>query len=242
MKVTTLILLGTLFSSGAESLPVPKAEDHTQMWWAEGFPNQNPGAPWLRKIETGYYAMSLHTGTLAIEQLGKNEEGAELALKLTVDGKTYLPKGSEKWTRWTGPRLIESGRFFQRMDVTDVIFESGEGERLSTEARFEVAAWPDRLGLILSAQPGIEPIAAGEDSFGKVGGGYGLDGTNDFVVPHEDALEAGKFTQELEAFVPSNYEMEGQPAPWLVCKNRNEAANGNYGIMIVNGRAVGLMR
>jgi hypothetical protein len=45
MKVTTLILLGTLFSSGAESLPVPKAEDHTQMWWAEGFPNQNPGAP-----------------------------------------------------------------------------------------------------------------------------------------------------------------------------------------------------
>lgn len=239
MKATALILLGTLLSTGAESLPMPKAEDHTQMWWAGGFPNQNPGAPWVRKIETGYFSMALNTETLVIEDLAG--EGAKLELKLTVDGETYAARGAGKWTRWTGPRLIESGRFFQRMDVTDVIFESSEGKRLSTEARFEVAAWPDRLGLILSARPGIEPIAAGQDSFGKVGGGYGLDGTNDFVVPHEDALEAGKFTLELEAFVPSNYQMEGQPSPWLACKNRNEAANGNYGIMIVNGRAIGLM-
>ncbi len=239
MKATALILLGALLSTGAESLPMSKAEDHTQMWWAEGFPNQNPGAPWLRKIETGYYTMALNTGTLAIEDLAGEE--AELELKLTVDGETYLPKGVEGWTRWTGPRLVESGRFFQRMDVTDVIFESAKGKRLSTEARFEVAAWPDRLGLILSAQPGIEPIAAGESSFGKVGGGYGLDGMNELVVPHEAALDPEQFQLELDAFIPTDYRLEGRTSPWLVCKNRNEAANGNFGIMIINGRAVGLM-
>lgn len=241
MKLTTLMMAGAIAASLADSLPLPlpRAEDHTRMWWVGGFPNQNPGAPWLRKIETGFYTMSLHTGTLALEDLA-GEKG-ELELKLTVDGKTYAATGAEEWTRWTGPRLIESGRFFQRMDVTEVIFESAEGARLSAEARFEVAAWPDRLGFILSAQPGIEPIVAGENSFGKVGGGYGLDGTNEFVVPHEEALDPERFTLELEAFVPSNYQVEGQPSPWLVCKNRNEASNGNFGIMIVNDRAVGLM-
>lgn len=57
------------------------------------------------------------------------------------------------------------------------------GPPVNIEARFETAAWPDRRGLIFAARPGQESIKEGEASFGKIGGGYGLTGTNDLVIP-----------------------------------------------------------
>jgi hypothetical protein len=211
------------------------------MWWEGGFPNHTPTAPWLRVIETGSYAIALNTETLQIPRFGSGDAPADLELKITVGDKVYRATGGGKWTRFTGPRLIESGRCFQRADVTDLVFQSEDGETLNTEARFETAAWPDRLGLILAAGPGLQPIRSGEASFGMIDGGYGFDGTNDLVIPHAQELEPEQFTLELWAFVPTDYQASPRVSPWLVCKNRNEAANGNFGLMIVNGKAVARM-
>jgi hypothetical protein len=95
------------------------------------------------------------------------------------------------------------------------------GELLNVEARFETAAWPDRLGLIFAARPGQGTIHEGEASFGKIGGGFGLTGTNDLVVPHEVSLDPEHFTLELWVFVPEDKWNKNRGDSWLVCKNRD---------------------
>jgi hypothetical protein len=234
---------------------MPQTGDYTSMWWAEGFPGVIPNAPWKRCVQTGSYAMEQDTESLQFSHLGPVPPGvtyrqfgendqqvrqtyspAKLELELTANGKTYHCKNGGKWSRFTGPRLIESGLFMQRADVTDLEFTAADGSPpLNIEARFETAAWPDRLGLIFAARPGRSPIAKGEESFGKIGGGFGLDGTNDFVAPHEPSLDLAQFTLELWVFVPLDSRNPNRSSSWLVCKNRNEAYNGNFGIIMQNG-------
>ena len=234
----------------------PQRADYAHMWWAEGFPSHTPDAPWLRIVQTGRYAMALETETLRIPRLGPLPAGdlsyaecatadnrawqalpsAELALTITVEGKEFHCRSGGKWTRFAGPRLIESGGFMQRADVRDLEFAAPDGERLNVEARFETAAWPDRLALILAARPGVKPIPAGDACFGRVGGGFGLDGTNHLEIPHSPELEPEQLTLELWAFVPTDCQVSQRTHPWLVCKNGNEWADGNYGFMLIGGR------
>ena len=232
---------------------MPRADDYTHMWWAEGFPTRVPNAPWRRVTQTGRYALALDTETLRIPHFGAvpgtNYEAAgradnrawqallpaDLALRLTANGKTYRAKAGGHYSTFAGPRLIESGRFLQRGDVTHLVFAADDGTNLNVEARFETVAWADRVSLILAARPGLAPIPAGEASFGRIGGGFGLDGTNHLEVPHSPELDTPQFTMEAWAFVPANYQA-GSASPWLICKNRSEWDEGNYGLMIVNGR------
>jgi hypothetical protein len=218
---------------------MPRVADRSSMMWAEGFPGVIEGVTWLRCIETGHYAFVLNTETLEVPHFGVVAEDvqwkalppAELSLRIKANGKTYEAMAGGKWTRFTGPRLIESGRLFQRSDVTDLVFSAADGALLNVEARLETAAWPDRLGLILSARPGQMPLAAGEGSFGRVRGGFGLDGTSYFEIPSAPEWDPANFTLEFWAFVPTDFQASAN-SPWLVCKNRNEVADGNYGIMI----------
>ena len=258
------LLLGALsFKAPAMAAParlsdlMPQPGDYTAMWWAEGFPGIIPKAPWKRCVQTGYYAMEQDTQTLQFSHLGPVQAGmsylksgemeppigqvlspAKLELVLKANGKLYQCSKGGPWSRFTGPRLIESGLFMQRADVTDLEFTASDGgPPLNVEARLETAAWPDRLGLIFAARPGQEPIRAGEASFGKIGGGFGLTGANDFVVPHDDSLDPVQFTLEFWAFVPLDRRSPNRGQSWLVCKNRNEACSGNYGIMLQGGVA-----
>jgi len=234
----------------AQAAPIPsmmpQAKDRTSMAWAEGFPGILPDAPWNRLIQTGTYSMVLNTASLQVPHLGPVLDGtpaagspspAELDLTLTVNGRSYHCREGGKWGRFTGPRLVESGRFLQRADVTDLVFKSAEGERLNVEARLETVAWADRLALIFAARPGLQLIQAGEASFGKIGGGFGLDGTNHLEIPHDPSLDPEQFTVALWAFIPANH---GSNA-WLLCKNNHEATEGNYGIFFVNGTARAVM-
>ena len=241
----------------AESLLalMPRVEDYTHMWWAEGFPSHTPSAPWRRVVQTGHYAMALDTDTMRIPRLGTTHTGlgyadcarcdnaawqrlppAELTLTITANGKKYRCTAGGKWSQFRGPRLIESGRFVQRADVTDLVFSANDGARLNVEARFETVAWPARLGMVLAARPGQVPIPAGETCFGRVGGGFGLSGTNHLDVPHSPELDPGQFTLELWVYVPSDYQVSKRSSPWLVCKNVHEEVEGNYGIVIRQGR------
>jgi len=216
---------------------MPRDVDHTSMWWRDGFPDVVEGAPWHRCVKTGSYGFILDTESLEVPHLGAVGEslaalpGAELALQISANGKNYLCRGAEEWTRFTGPRLIESGRFLQRADVTDLVFMADSGERLNVEARFETLAWSDQLGLILAARPGVQAIVSGEDSFGRVRGGFGLSGENHFDVPADQFQDAPNFTLAFWAFVPSDFRA-GKNNPWLVCKNPHEQADGNFGIML----------
>lgn len=248
----SIFLAARLCQAGAADLAplMPHGEDYTQMWWAEGFPSHVTKAPWLRVIQTGRYAMALNTESLRIEHLGPVQSvssyetaaqaddaawhrlpAADLALTMKVNGKIYRGSKGGEWTRFKGPRLVESGRFFQRGDVTDLPFTADDGTKLNVAARFETAAWPDRLSLILAARPGTQPIKPGDLSFGRVRGGFGLDGGNHFHIPANDAETAGKFTLEFWVMLPVSYKA-GPNAPWLVCKNDHELADGNYGLMI----------
>jgi hypothetical protein len=258
-------LLAAALSSGipATAAPasiadlMPRTGDYTSMWWAEGFPGVIPNASWKRCVQTGFYAMEQDTVSLQFSHLGpvpvktdyvefgkkappapQAPSPAKLELLLKANGKIYQCSKGGSWSRFTGPRLIESGRFMQRADVTDLEFTAMDGgPPVNVEARFETAAWPDRLGLIFAARPGQESIKEGEASFGKMGGGYGLTGKNAFIVLHEAALDPAQFTLDLWVFVPLDKRSPNRGGSWLVCKNRNEACDGNYGIMLQGGVA-----
>lgn len=241
----------TLNSAGL----MPRVEDYALLWWAEGFPSHTPEAPWRRVVQTGCYAFVLDTESLRIPHFGAVKSGvgyaecaradnrawqrlppADLSLTVTANGNTYRCKAGGKWTNFAGPRLIESGRFMQRADVTDLVFESAAGERLNVEARFETVAWPDRLALILAARPGLQAIPAGEPCFGRVGGGFGLEGTNHLEFQPGDFVDPATFTLEFWAFIPANAKASERTFPWLVCKNAHEEADGNYGIVLLGER------
>lgn len=226
------------------------------MGWAEEFPGHTPGAPWCRIIQTGRYALALDTDTLRIPHFGglagqtsysqaamagkdawQELPGAELALTLTANGRSYRCSAGGKWSQTGGPRLIESGRWVQRADVTGLEFAADDGSKLNVEARLETVAWPDRLSLIFAARPGLQPVPAGEASFGRVGGGFGLDGTNHLEFPHAPELDPEVFTLELWAFVPVDCRVSERTHPWLVCKNQHEQADGNFGMVILDGKA-----
>lgn len=240
MKFFSFFLLFSLAAAEAEPPMLelmPEVNDHTSMWWRDGFPTVVEGADWRRVVKTGHYWFMLDTDTLKIPRIGPvttpvgELPGADLELSIEVGGKTYHYSGGGAWSRFGGPRLIESGRFLQRADVTDLAFTAEDGTKLNTEARFETAAWADRLGLIFAARPGQMPIAEGENSFGRVRGGFGLTGANRFDVPADEASTPEKFTLSFWVYPPNDFRA-GKHAPWLVCKNHHEQADGNYGIIL----------
>ena len=169
----------------------------------------------------------------------KKPSPATLGLTITENGETYRCTASGEFGRSSGPRLIESGTFFQRNDITDLVFTSDSGKTLNTYARLEAAGWTDRLSLILAVEPGYAEIPAGEASFGKVGGGFGLDGTNQFEIAPDPKFNTGKTTIEFWSFFPEDFNKASKHGPWLVCKNSNEASDGNIGITINSGKAQG---
>jgi hypothetical protein len=252
VMVAAWILANVAAPAAEPTAWMPRVEDYTHMGWAEKFPSHDSSAPWRRWIETGYYALALDTDTLAIPHLGPVPPGADygacaradrgrfaslppadLVLEITADGRRYRATSGGTWDDFRGPRLVESGRFFQRADVTDLAFTAEDGSRLNVEARLETAAWPDRLGLILAARPGLKPIPAGEACFGRLGGGFGLDGANHLEIAHRPEIDPERFTLEFWAFMPADFRASNRTYPWLACKNRNEHADGNFGIMVV---------
>ncbi len=132
------------------------------MWWAEGFPSHSPLAAWHRCVQTGYYGFVFDTETMQFVHFGPFATPTEtdlsklpsvrLELRVVTGGKTYKCIRGGKWSKYGGPRLIESGRFLQRADVTDLEFASDDGEKLEINTRFETVAWPKQLGMIFAAK------------------------------------------------------------------------------------------
>lgn len=175
--IVALLGLSALTNLSGQETPQPKqlmpqVEDYTRMWWADGFPAKHPGAPWIRVIETGRYAFALDTTSMKVPHFGpisgrpayadsqdsngrswSTRPAAELSLNVRVDGTLFCCVEGGQWTKFTGPRLIESGRFLQRADVTDLVFRSDDGRSIGIVGRFETVAWTDQLTLVLAARP-----------------------------------------------------------------------------------------
>jgi len=231
----------------------PVVGDYTTVAWLHGFPSRATGERWHRCVRTGRYAFVLDTETMTVPHLGRIDTEpydvavrsdasaiaglppADLGLFVEVDETTYRCVGSHAWDGFAGPRLVESGRWLQRNDVDGLRFQSTDGALLNVNGRFEVVAWPDRIALILAAQPGVEAIAPGPACFGRVGGGFGFDGTNEFVVPAADAVDSARFTLECWVYAPPDFDTATQAFPWLVCKSDHEYADGHYGITLQGG-------
>jgi len=231
---------------------MPHSDAHGLMWWMEGFPGTSRDCPWLQCVQTGRYALALDVERMQVTHLGLLGESvpyaeaalqgngvvsglppADLELSITVHGRRYRCVKGGTYRSHAGPRLIESGRFLQRCDITDLRFEDDEGNALGVEAYYEMVAWPDRLNMLLQARPALQPIGAGP-SFGRVGGGYSFDGSNHLETPHSPALEPEQMTLEMWVYVP-----EGPAGtrhyPWLVCKSGNEWVDGHWGLALING-------
>ena len=216
---------------------MPRPKDSTSMWWRDGFAGIIDDAAWRRITQAGNYWLVFDSDTVKIPRLGPADNpvgkipGVDLSLKVEHDGKTYTCRQGSEWSKLTGPRLIESGRFLQRTDVNGLVFTADDGSALNAEARFETVAWADQLGLTLAVRPGVLPISPGEKSPGRVGGGFGLTGDNHFEVAPDDCHTPNAFTLCFWAFVPKDFQA-GRNSPWLVCKNSHEAKDGNYGIVL----------
>lgn len=231
----------------------PRPTDHTALWWLQGFPGKIAGAPWHRCVRTGRYAFVLDTSNLTVPHLGPLDATsygmvgrdadaritalppADLGLFVQHAGTTYRCTGGAAWNGLSGPRLVESGRWLARADIDGLVFESEDGRVLNAESRFETVAWPDRLALILTVRPGLEPLPKAAAAFGRVGGGYGFDGTNHLEFKHSPALDPATFTLECWVYVPDDHAAFTKAYPWIVCKNFHEEADGNYGISVTNG-------
>ena len=228
--------------------PPLAAPDYALMWWADGFQRRGPEGQWRRVVQTSRYAMALDVERMAIPHLGRLVDplayaaavrqdntawsdlpGAQLDLEIKVDDVTYRGRGGAA-TDHDGPRIIESGRFVQRADVTNLVFASSDGRELPVHARFETLAWPDRLTLLLEAYPRPLPIAAGE-TFGRVAGGFGLDGANhmDCQVTADELPAA--FTLACWVYVPTDF-FATQYDSWILCYQGNEWADGHVGICV----------
>jgi hypothetical protein len=94
---------------------------------------------------------------------------ASLELTVDLDGTRYrCVRAATNRTDWMNfpVRIIESGRYVQRLDILQLVFEDDAGRVLEAEGRLEVVAWPDRLSLILeiartaSATPAPVPGSA----------------------------------------------------------------------------------
>ena len=247
---------GTCRAAGPDAaLPTtlwPKPADHAAMWWLQGFPGKIAGAAWHRCVRTGRYAFVLDTSSLAVPHLGpidvasygivgRDDDAriaalppAELGLFVQHDGTTYRCTGGAAWNGLTGPRLIESGRWLARADIDGLVFEAEDGRVLNAESRFETVAWPDRLALVLAVRPGLAPLPKAAAAFGRIGGGYGFDGTNHLEFKHAPALDPATFTLACWVYVPGDHAAFTQAYPWIICKNLHEEANGNYGITVTN--------
>jgi hypothetical protein len=108
----------------------------------------------------------------------------------------------------------------QRADVTDLVFTSADGDSANVEARLETAAWPDRLGLILAARPGMVPTKLSE-RWKNAGMEISLRTAKGelrkrWELPADQTWSAPKWNEVFLAFTPASFQAEEVTSPVTV--------------------------
>ena len=145
--------------------------DYSYMWWANGLRDEAK----VFNIQTNRYAMSFDYGRMQLTHLIPLAKAPTQSKALVTSNKTVFGKSNialecmfhagGRQFRIAAPKrvdpancqLIESGRFFQRRYLTALTWDKGA---LKAKSGLEIAAWPDRLLLLLRVKPEVN-IAGG---------------------------------------------------------------------------------
>ena len=151
---------------------MPRLQDYTHMWWADGLRNRSADSRMLRCIQTGYYGLALDVEKVELVHLGPlvNTAGyqdvlfetnqrvldlppAKLELSVQIGDKRFrCNRSSVVYSGVPFARIVESGRFCQRSDLLRLDLEDEQGNRLDAYGRLEIVAWPDRLILLAEVE------------------------------------------------------------------------------------------
>ncbi len=209
----------------AEPAPMPRVEDYTLLWWADGPPrfltSQTPPATQTLCLQSGSWGLAFDTrlvralragrlpapmGITAATQPGRaalaDLPPATWDCAVVVGGERFSCSGrAEPKDEFLQPvRFIESGRFLQRVVIDDLIFTNGQGHRLAGTARLRISAWPDQLAFCLEVEPE-----------GAVEGSVELR----FNEHRATARLAAKSTVQLEAFAEAAPRPQVEAGPGL---------------------------
>jgi hypothetical protein len=163
-------------ASPAACMPGPR--DYAFMWWAYGWGRRSPRGEKVLCVQTGHYGFAIDVEKVRLLRLGRIREAkpatravaesndvvfalpeAELALRVRVGGRTYsCVRAAVHQRDWLNfpVRIVESGRFFQRLDILQLVFEDEQRGRLEAEGRLEIAAWPGHITFILDVTPAMD--------------------------------------------------------------------------------------
>jgi hypothetical protein len=164
---------------------VPAVGDYTYFWWENGFPfyyacgkRTNNDRPQVICFQTGRFGLSLdaqklqilHFGPIAqaisYEQAARHDAAAlealapaELSLTIQSGARRYTctsAAADQADAKEFPVRVIDSGRWFQRVDIQQLVFKDEAGNVADVKGRLEISAWPDRLNLLLEVIPNAE--------------------------------------------------------------------------------------
>jgi hypothetical protein len=199
----TIIAIGP--NASAENIRqsvLANSSDYTYMWWANGLGDRTKAF----NIQTNRYAMSFDYGKMQLTHLTPLTDAPTLSKAMTMGNKAVFGKrditlectlrSDGRSFRIAPPKrvnthdcqLIESGRFFQRRYLTNLNWGAGAPK---TNSGLEIAAWPDRLLLMLHIAPeanitagAIEMTLSFKQPEMKLSGGkvFVLSGPNDSGV------------------------------------------------------------
>ena len=178
-QVILLIILAIVvpctLPSAAAPQPGLSSEDYSFMWWAHGWRGRSPSDERILCMQTGRYGLAIDVERVALLNLGPivNAAAYDDAVRESNDVVFHLPEPTLSLVLTTAGhrfrcvrgathtqdnldfpiRIIESGRFVQRMDILQLELEDDNGTRLEAEARLEIVAWPDRLSFLSEVVP-----------------------------------------------------------------------------------------
>ncbi len=234
MRTPTVLAILLFCSCARPQQPTPiEAGDYTFMWWAHGWRGRSPAGEQIMCVQTGRYGMAVDIDRAAPVRLGAiaaplpyREAAAEendivlalpepsFSIAIENGGKRYTFAGGAR-DRGSGGfadkgssypvRIIESGRFFQRMDILDLAFAAADGDTLPAAGRLEFACWPDRAGFILDLVPGRD-LADMTVTLSLEAGGRTWSSTRTFPAP-----AAGERHETALAWAPGNAGIDPSP-------------------------------
>ena len=139
--------------------------DYTYMWWANGFRD----ASYVFNVQTSRWGLSFDYDAFALTRFGpisnpatedtvltqtnttiNNLPATSITATVEVNGVNYNSVGAGQGSSPVNGscRTVESGKYFQRMDLDHISYGVG-----GLSSHLEVAAWPDRAAFILHVTP-----------------------------------------------------------------------------------------
>ena len=151
-------------ASSGPSMLFDNVGDYSYSWWANGIRD----SALLLRFQTSRYALEFDVPAFKLPYLAPITSDAPESDLLTQDddrefgrpdasltcaihslGRSYQATGAS--AKLDDCNLIESGKFFQRREITGIRWQQGCP---TVKSSLEIAAWPDRLTLLLRATPG----------------------------------------------------------------------------------------